>query len=134
MVNDEQVGYLHTHVYLYIWCVGRSLADPTDLSYSGLNIAFKLKGGRPWMLKRLVMAVYLIACSHIRISVCSASTTLFSHQRVRECFHRSVPRPSTIETGKRAEQQPRMEPNNRQENRTATKSRGLTRPRPCKHT
>ena len=90
MVNNEQVGCLHTHVqYIYTYGVldvCSTLADPTVLNYSGLNIAYKLKGGRPWMLKLLVMAVYLIACSHVRISSCSASTPLFSYQRVWECF------------------------------------------------
>lgn len=81
MVNNEQVGCLHIYTY-GVLDVCSTLADPTVLNYSGLNIAFKLKGGRPWMLKLLVMAVYLIACSHIRISSCSASTPLFSYQRV----------------------------------------------------
>lgn len=52
MVN-EQVGYLHTRV---IYTCGEldvcsTIADPTVLNYSGLNISFKLTGGRPWMLK-----------------------------------------------------------------------------------
>lgn len=59
------------YIYTYgVLDVCSSLADPTALNYSGLNSAFTLKGGRPWMLKLLVMAVYLIACSHVRISVC----------------------------------------------------------------
>lgn len=65
------------YIYTYRELDGCStLADPTVLNYSGLNIALKLKGGRPWMLKLLVMAVYLIACSQVRISSCSASTTV----------------------------------------------------------
>lgn len=40
-------------------------------------------------------------------------------------FHGSAPRPSTAEMGKRAEQQPRMELNNRRENRSVGK--GLNR-------
>lgn len=130
MVNNKQVGCLHTYLVL-IYTRGEldvcsTIADPTVLNYSGLNIAFKLMGGRPWMLKLLVMAVYLIACSHVRISSCSASTQLFSYWRVWECCHWEVPRPSTTEMGKRVEQQPRMEPNNRLESRTVTKGWGGT--------
>ncbi len=76
MVNNEKVGCLHTHVFIYTYGeldVSSTLADPTVLNSSGLNIAFKLNGGRPWMSNLMVMAVYLIACSHVRISSCSAS-------------------------------------------------------------
>lgn len=105
MVNNERVGCLHTHVLAIhtVWwldvCCTR--ADPTVLNYSGLNIAFKLKGGRPWMLKLLVMAVYLIACSHVRISSCSASTPLFSYQRVWECFTGEYQGPAPQREGRR---------------------------------
>lgn len=110
------------YIYTYgVMDVCSTLADPTVLNYSGLNIAFKLKGGRPWMLKLLVMAVYLIACSHVRISSCSASNPIVQLPESVRVFHRSAPRPSTEEMGKRAEQQPRMEPNNRRENRTVGK-------------
>lgn len=70
MVNNEQVGCICMYIYTYgVLDVYTTLADPTVLSYSGLNITSKLKGwGRPWMLKLSVMAVYLIACSHVRIS------------------------------------------------------------------
>lgn len=90
MVNNEQVGCLHTHVYLYIWCVRclLHLSWPNSSQLLRAEHRFcKPKGGRPRMLKLLVMAVYLIACSHVRISSCSASTPLFSYQRVWECFH-----------------------------------------------
>lgn len=98
MVNNEQVGCFAYLCILYTYGeldVCSTLADPTVLNYSGLNIAFlSWEGGRPWMLKLLVMAVYLIACSHVRISSCSASTPLFSYQRVWECIHWRVPRPA----------------------------------------
>lgn len=82
-------------MYIYTYGVSdvcSSLADPTALNYSGLNIAFTLKGSRPWMLKLLVMAVYLIACSHVRISVCFSlnyavqlpeSVRVFSRERTK---------------------------------------------------
>lgn len=57
-----------------------------------LRAEHHFKAGRvadPWMLKLLVMAVYLIACSHVRISSCSASTqTLFGYQRALRVFSR----------------------------------------------
>lgn len=116
-------------VYFYTYGVldvCSTLADQTVLNYSGLNIAFKLKGGRPWMLKLLVMAVYLIACSHVRISSCSASTPLFSYQRVWECFTGGYQGPAPQRWGKRAEQQPRVEPNIWWDNRTVGKGWGDT--------
>lgn len=62
-----------------------TLADPTVLNYSGLNITCKLEGGAPWMLKLFSTEVHLIACSHVRISSCSASTfSMFSRQSVSE--------------------------------------------------
>lgn len=58
------------------------------------------------MLKLLVMAVYLIACSHVRISSCSASTPLFSYQRVWECFTGGSqgPAPQRSERGRSSNQ------------------------------
>lgn len=97
---NESVVCIHMYIYTYgVLDVCCTLADPTVLNYSGLNIAFKLKGGRPWMLKLLVMAVYLIACSHVRISSCSASTHVVQLPESVRVFHGSVPRPSTSRDG-----------------------------------
>ena len=138
---NKLVVCIHMYIYTYgVLDVCSTLADPTVLNYSGLNIAFKLKCGRPWMLKLLVMAVYLIACSHVRISSCSASTPVVQLPESVRVFHGSAPRPRTAEIGKRVEQQPRMELNNRQEDRTVgkglrdTRTSIRTHPLPCKHT
>lgn len=142
MVNNEQVGCLHTHVYLYIWCVGCLLHPSWPNSSQLLRAEHRFlswKGGRPWMLKLLVMAVYLIACSHVRISSCSASTPLFSYQRVWECFfngsatkaqHRRDGEEGGAATGDGAEQSARGQ----------NRGKGLRRQAcvpytpPCKHT
>lgn len=46
---------LHTYLIRIYACgeldVWSTIADPTVLNYSGLNITFNLTGGRPWMLE-----------------------------------------------------------------------------------
>lgn len=52
MVNNEEVGCLHTSVLsmeVVSWMCS-TIADPTVLNYSGLDITFNLMGGRPRML------------------------------------------------------------------------------------